>query len=79
MRVKFNRGPQHGKYQDFPDSISYRDRIEIRVVEPLDWRKMDAMRFHPDEPLPVKRGDYARSNKTLKNGAVVFEWLGWRE
>lgn len=74
MRVKLNRGPMKNKYVHIQDGT-----YDFIVEAPLeiDWRKVSVY-DHPPRPM-TRRGSYHRSNTTLKNGAVVFEWMGWKE
>lgn len=71
MRIKLNRGPAKGKIQDFSDDKA--DTIVWQENLPIDWRNYDPL----STEVSVRRGTYRRSNVTLKNGTVVFEWMGW--
>lgn len=73
MKVKLNRGPEKGKYMDMPDETQV---VRVARLAP-DW--FDPRNY--DEPTPQEHryGTYQKSNVTLKNGASVFEWMGWIE
>lgn len=73
MRVKLNRGPLKNKYYAVQDHMN-----DFVVQAPLE-RQQWSYDFSPLAEIPVRRGSYHRSNVTLKNGAVVFEWMGWIE
>lgn len=72
MKIKLNRGPLKNKYYEVENYTN-----DFIVQEPLkfDWSKS----FDPMMTVGSRRGTYHRSNVTQKNGAVVFEWMGWRE
>jgi hypothetical protein len=75
MRIKLNRGPMKGQYVDVEEENP--TRFEVRV---MPRRDLHSLLYDSDDPLPEpRRGHYQRSNVTLKNGAAVFEWMGWRE
>jgi hypothetical protein len=74
MKIKLNRGPLKNKYYDVVDGSR-----EFVVQEPVQWDRSMWQNFDPSEPMKVRRGTYHRSNVTQKNGAVVFEWMGWKE
>ena len=73
MRVKLNRGPMKNKYMLVDND--WQDVLRVtKPVPPTAFFNHD-----PSEPILPIYGEYRRSNVTLKNGAVVFEWMGWRE
>jgi len=75
--VKYQGGPLKGQYQEVQTSWS--DRIQVQGIDPVTIK--DRARFYEDPyaPIEFKRGEYARSNKTLKNGATIYIWMGWVE
>lgn len=77
MKIKLNRGPAKGKYIVVENDNAY--EYVVQIAEPMKWNAMDYESMYPTAPVIAKRGTYYRSNVTLKNGAVVFEWMGWRE
>jgi hypothetical protein len=76
MRIKLNRGPFANRIIDIPEHSA--ERYEIAVEEPINWREFEANPNAIYEPIKRKRGHYQRSNVVLKNGTLVFEWMGWR-
>lgn len=77
MKVKYQGGPMKGQYQEI--QTNYTDRVLVTVPEPVDYRKVlesraDTLTY---EPMKIRRGEYARSHKQLKNGAVIYIWMGW--
>lgn len=63
IKAKFSRGPMNG---------------ERRVVEDVRIRveTMEGSIFNG--PEPVRRvGEYFKSNRKLKDGTYVYEWMGW--
>jgi len=71
MKAKLSRGPMKNKY------IEVRDGQNIIVIhDSVDTRAWSSLP-DPLAEVKIKRGTYQRSNVTLKNGAVVFEWMGW--
>ena len=75
MKIKLNRGPMKGKYYEVQDDSTSRLNVEEPLsTSPRYWENLDPM-----AEIPVRRGHYQRSNVTLKNGAVVFEWMGWKQ
>jgi len=80
MKIKLARGPMANKRVVTTDNSCY----EYRVQEPLQ-RSIDLFRtaYDLDDPYEsiefrYREGSYHRSNVTLKDGTVVFEWMGWR-
>lgn len=74
MIVKFSGGPMHGKYSDAPDD--YMREFKIRAPKeqnPKQWLESK----DPFEQIEMKRGTYYKSNERLKNGTVIFKWMGW--
>lgn len=71
MIVKFSGGPMNGKRQEFPNEENW---IRVSVPEPI---RFDLYNQNFDPPMNI--GDYARSNRRLKDGTVIFTWLGFRE
>lgn len=72
MRIKLNRGPLHGKY--YEDAIGYSDRFMINAPEKVNYQDLI---YEPMAAMKFRRGEYVRSHNSLKNGTVIFEWLGW--
>lgn len=78
VRAKFRGGPMNGQVSDVQD---YADRLRVRDAEKInyrDWEKFSAEPYS-DMQLKFKDGDYARSNMRLKNGTIIYIWMGWRE
>lgn len=69
MIIKFNRGPHNGHYEEVRDGIEV---LEVRRVANLT--PLHNFGFN----VTYDVGTYRKSNVKLKNGAVVFEWMGWR-
>lgn len=72
MKIKLNRGPLKNKYYEIENHTH-----DFIVQEPIRGAFMAPLESF--ELPQVRRGSYHRSNVTQKNGAVVFEWMGWRE
>lgn len=66
IKAKFNRGPLNGQRQVVEDV-----RIRIETMEGPFW--------HSGVPLEPERrtGEYFKSNRKLKDGSYVYEWMGW--
>lgn len=75
-KAKFQGGPFAGKRQvvDGSDRILVREPLAINYSD--YWGKPEA---YSDTQLKFREGDYARSNKRLKDGTVIYIWMGWRE
>lgn len=73
MKIKLNRGPAKNKRFEVPDGT------RIWEVQKVDGPTFDM--YGPSSMdyryTPPKRGTYMRSNVRLKDGTVVFEWMGW--
>ena len=74
MRVKLNRGPMKNQYIMVDND--WQDLIRVTQPPPPAWSYNANGMF---SQVRIVYGEYRRSNVTLKNGAVVFEWMGWRE
>jgi hypothetical protein len=80
MRVKFNRGPMKNKRTEVSDDSA----VEYRVREPI-FRGFDRLNerskdhYESRVQFEYRDGSYRRSNVRLKDGTVVFEWMGWYE
>ncbi len=74
MKAKFSGGPMNGKYQDLVSG--YDQRLMVR--EPVN-RLYDYYRDPTIDLMKFREGDYARSNMALKDGTVIYKWLGWRD
>lgn len=74
MKVKMNNGPFHNKSY----AVRAGHRREYYVQEfgelSIDYNEMN----QPNPTFKSRRGTYAKSNVTLKDGTKVFEWMGWR-
>lgn len=79
MKVKLNRGPMANKYVNIDDTKMWSDRLEISGPPERDKNMFMHSYYDTYAPMEQRRGHYQRSNVTLKNGAVVFEWMGWRQ
>ena len=78
MKVKFNRGPMANKRTEVQDEYAREYRIRTALpVKPEYWRPGWSKDFDSIE-VEYKDGSYVRSNVTLKDGTVVFEWMGWK-
>jgi hypothetical protein len=73
MTIKLNRGPAKGKRYN-ADSGTLKFLIEVprrNLADSISW----------DAPIPYadcfRRGEYHKSHTVLKDGTVVFEWMGW--
>lgn len=77
MRVKLNRGPMKNKRVVAPDD-SYRYLVRVP-----DYEKMRVpLQYDPyDVSVPdiYREGEYHKSYTRLKDGTVVFEWMGWKD
>ena len=72
IEAKLNRGPMHGKRMVVD---GYGDII---VSKPPDlFRVLEKKEMDPSLPMEMTRGSYAKSNRQLKDGAWVYEWMGW--
>lgn len=78
MRVKYQGGPLKGQYQEIHE-LSFTDRIKVQAVDPQEIKDRFLYHMDPYEPMKIKRGEYARSNKRLKNGTTIYIWMGWIE
>jgi len=67
------------KYVEIDDKNMWSDRYEVQKAEPVDYRNWYTSSPFPTDTISYQRGHYQRSNETLKNGAVVFQWMGWRK
>lgn len=76
MLVKYQGGPMKGKLEEVRMPL---DRLQVRGYDPLEIKKVVHHSFDPYQTMEIKRGEYARSNKRLKNGATVYIWMGWVE
>lgn len=72
MKIKLNRGPLANKRYVVNDSSCH--RYEVLKPVPVHYWEINT---YPDTIEDPQRGDYQRSNVTLKDGTVVFEWMGW--
>lgn len=80
MKVKFQGGPANGKYQELDDkTYGYSERLEYQAFDESSMAKFDRSDMWPSATVKIKRGSYARSNKSLKNGATIYIWMGWYE
>jgi hypothetical protein len=80
MKIKLARGPMANKRVTTTDPHCY--RYEVAAPVKVDWAAYQDYPYRDDywsEPIREKRGHYERSNVTLKDGTVVFEWMGWRQ
>ena len=78
MKIKLARGPMANKRIQTDIESCYRYEVQEPVKK--DWRYVDASSMNPYEmAFEYRRGHYERSNVTLKDGTVVFEWMGWRQ
>lgn len=70
MQIKLNRGPGKGHtmvVEDHTRSV----RINYRPPFKPSWLELEPMNYpHPEEH------EYVRSHRRLKNGTVIFEWMG---
>lgn len=76
MKIKLARGPMANRRVETGDSSVY----EYRVQEPLS-RPIDFYATYPSQETSFnyRYGSYYKSNVVLKDGTVVFEWMGWRK
>ena len=65
-------GPMHNQYRE----IATTERLLIQ--KPQFKNYLDAPLLD-SEIMPWIEGHYARSNIKLKNGTVVYIWMGWKE
>jgi hypothetical protein len=72
VMVKFNRGPMAGKRQHM--SGTYIERIRVMENLPISWDPSDP---YPTGAATARQGEYVRSHNKLKNGTVIYEWIGW--
>jgi hypothetical protein len=68
----------NGKYQDTPDDTAFEFRVREPVYPKNDWRN-GWPKDDPFSKITYREGSYRKSNVRLKNGAWVFEWMGWYE
>ena len=73
VMIKFNRGPMAGKRQMIPDGMA--ERLRIQEPLPIDWSAPSAP--YPTSSMMFRQGEYVRSHNKLKNGTVIYEWIGW--
>lgn len=73
MKIKLNRGPMKGKYVEVQDD--YCREFVVQEAPSINW--VHAQNVDPFTEIAMRRGTYVKSNVKLKNGAVVFEWMGW--
>lgn len=76
MQVKLNRGPMKNKRVVAPDD-SYRYLVRMPKNDRIDWTRLD-----DDDPLDFtqfREGEYHKGFTRLKDGTVLFEWMGWRD
>jgi len=71
IKAKMNRGPMHGQRVIVPGPT-----LIVRQPSKIDWRKSD---LDPYAPLDFTEGTYVKSNKKLKDGTWIYEWMGWYE
>jgi hypothetical protein len=67
------------KYMEIDDSRMYSDRLEISGPPEQTRNMFMARDDYMFAPMEMRRGHYQRSNEVLKNGAVVYQWMGWRK
>jgi len=73
QKIKFNRGPNAGKRLVVQD---HEYRIEV-MKPPSVVNIIERKEFDPTSILIFERGSYQKSNKRLKDGTWVYEWMGW--
>ena len=69
VMIKFNRGPMAGKRRVVD---GYSERFRIQEPLPIDWSAP-----YPTSNMMFRQGEYVRSHNKLKNGTVIYEWIGW--
>jgi len=74
MKVKFSRGPMNGKVE-FADDNSRAFRVQVPIKERL--RIEDYASYDPYVPINIREGEYVRSHRRLRDGTIIFEWMGW--
>jgi len=80
IQVKFNRGPMKNKRQMVEDSSVQMYRVREPVFagfDRLNGYSKDS--WDGNVTFEYREGLYRRSNVKLKDGTVVFEWMGWYE
>lgn len=73
MKIKLNRGPMKNQYLEVPATQSI-----LNYAEPIKFDFKQVSEELLSVAPSVRIGVYQRSYTTLKNGAVVFEWMGWK-
>lgn len=63
IKARFSRGPMNGERRVVEDV-----RIRVETIE-------GPMRF--DEEPKRRTGEYFKSNRKLKDGTYIYEWMGW--
>lgn len=74
IKAKFQGGPLNNQRKVVESS--YGDRMQVAKAPARPW--FDA-KADPYETMIIVRGDYVRSNKKLKDGTVVYIWMGWQD
>ena len=74
MRIKCARGPLANKR--YVVEQNWAERWEVSEPKRVDFWSM--AKYPEALDVCYRRGHYQRSNVTLKDGTVVFEWMGWR-
>lgn len=74
MIVKLRGGPMANTYKEVDSTHLYYDRLEVRVPNAIRWTQGDLDSMAIDSS---KRGHYAKTNITTRNGAVVYQWMGF--
>lgn len=73
MKAKFNRGPMSGKVVDWNGSDHrYLVQYPIKPYYRLDL-------FDPETEIKFRQGEYHKSFRRLKDGTIIFEWMGWTD
>lgn len=73
MKIKFNGGPRHNE-RDFWDNFA-----TIRIMSPPKFDYVQAFREDVESIMvPQGRiGEYHKSHRKLKDGTIVFQWMGY--
>lgn len=67
--AKFKGGPLNNKLEEHR---GHPERLQVRKYGRIDFRDVGNL-----DAVTWQDGEYVRSHETLKNGTVIYKWLGW--
>lgn len=71
IKAKLNRGPASGKRMVVPGTT-------VVVAKPVPFTEIYRRGPFGSDLVPeVIRGTYEKSNRQLKDGTWIYEWMGW--